>query len=272
MTPLPPTLPGALSALAPAGAALAASLAGRVAVGRAAAGSRQAWPPALAVAAMLVGWAMLAWPPASWWAPRTVVQHLPGAAVAVLAGAVAAVRLRGRAEAWAGTLGAGFAAWWIASGPAARPEAWRVWFAIMALTWLLRRMKAGEARPAVALSLTLSLGLAAATAPLAAVVAALVVLAVALGTAVGRTGPIPPAALAVALVASAMGAGRVVQGGLVMADLSCAAAVAAAGLSGWAARGLQRRLGRRGSEVAAPVLLALAGVALAWVAARAARG
>ena len=250
---------------APLAVAVVAVIAGRLATRR-----RPEWRPVAAAAALVVGWAVLAGGPRAWWAPRLVVDHLAGAALALVLGAAMAVRLRGRAQAWAALIAAGAAAWWIAGAPAARPEFWRCWFAVMVLGWVVRRFGFDAGAPALALGSTLAFGLFAAGAPLGDVVVAVVVCGVVL---VGwrERRAVPAMALAVAVAAAELGAGRLVRGGIGMVELVCVAAIAAAALRGWAGGVLQRRLGRS-TEVVAPVALALAGAAFAWIGARALRG
>ncbi len=259
---MPTNMVPILAAYLPALAALTVAAAGALLLR----GRRGAWTAVAAATAVSVGWALLSPGVQALWAPRGLLEHLAAPAVAVTLAAALAIRFgRPRALTGAATL---FAAWWIAGAPAARPEFWRVGFAILAGTWLLHRLGAGEGRRALAAALTLWAGLVVAGAPGAWIGASLVLAGAAAGVSVG--GAMPAALLAMGIVAADVAAGRLMRGGVGLVDLVCLAAIAAPAAGGWAERALGRRLGRAGI-VAAPVLVAAVAVLLAWVAARALR-
>lgn len=227
------------------GAPLAALLV--VCVGMLATRRRAGWRPLVGVVAVTVGWVLLdpSWRGALW--PRGMVDRLVAPALAVL------LVVAARGGRWGWTAAALVAGWWLGEG-VPRAESWRVMFAVVGLAWLLSR--AGAAQGGVAAGLTLAGGAWLAGASVW-VVAGLVVAA-------GALAGVPGTLLAVAVVGVDLGAGRLLAGNIGAADLACIAAVAAAWAVAPVARRLARRLGRRGAW-AAPVLVAVLGVGLAWV-------
>ncbi len=253
--------------VAPFAAALTAaagSVAGGLLVRR-----RPFWAPAVASAAALAGWAVLAGITGrSAMSPRTPVESLVGAAGMLLLGALLGLRWRSR---WAGAAAAMLAAWWLAGTPAARPEYWRVLFGALAAAWLLRGTGGGEPRRAWAVAAAVWGASALAGAPAAAGLA-LVLAAVAAGLwATTRAGAVPVGLSMLALTGAEIGAGRALRGGIGVVDLACLGALAAPAAMAAVERVMRRRT-RRGAGLVAPALVAGLVVGGAWIVARLLRG
>ncbi len=198
--------------------------------------------PALGV---LAGWVALAWPGFSarppWGAvfyPRQLTDFLLLPALLVCAYPLWVRRVR-----WAPFVLGAAVSWWVAHMPAVQGEFWRVWALGGLALWLMAR----DAQWALAAPVALTSGLWVAGAPAVWTVATLV-LAVS-GAPLVLTG--------IGAVAVALGAGRLVQGGLDPVDAACGAAVLAPAVARVLA-GRTRRWGRAGPWAAAALAVLLA--------------
>ena len=224
---------------------------------------RVRWLPVVAAVAVAIGWAIVAvifsgsgWRMGLW--PRTMIEQSVLAAVGL---AVASYWGKSR---WVAFAGVWFAAWWMARAGLAGPEFWRVLFGGVLAAWVLTRLGGRVPGRTVASGLVLGgAGLLAGLVMWAGF--GLVVAGVAVGVRGAGRGVVMPAAVSmVAIVGVEVGAGRLMRGGLGFLDFACLGALIAPGMVPW----VERRLGWRGVGWAAPVIVGVVLVGVAWVAAR----
>ena len=246
---------------------------------------RPVWATLVAPLATLAGWTALlsSWPAILW--PRTLVDHLSLPAALVCIASLATQthnapankpRKRGPSPAnrlprhrrWLAFAATLASAWWLSYAPVARPEFWRVGFAVLALAVALPRLKAAQPAYASTIPLTLALGLIATQPPTPWTTVNLILLLGILATrVVSPSTPIAPTLLAVAVAGTNLATGQLIRAHVTAADLLCLAAL----LSPLLATALDRNLRRRTPRLAEPlsaVLAALGAVAAAWTAAR----
>ena len=227
---------------------------------------RVAWLPALSAGGAAAGWFVVAGGVPVITGLRSLQQHvvLPAVVIAVATGG-GVVWPAGRR--WLAVGAASFAGCWVAGSAAGRPEYWRVVFAIVGGAWLLHGVGAGRARQGLVAGLMVFGGVLAGGAAASWGSTALVLVAVAAALVYGEAVVISPVLLASGIVAIDLGAGRLVRGGIGVVDLACGLAFVTPMLVGYVDRRMGGRLGRVG-RFAVPVVLACAGVGVAWVSAR----
>ena len=238
------------------------------------AGRRRVFAGVAAAVGAAAGWAVLVhggWRGIVW--PRGGVEYLVLPAVGFVLAGLVGQRVQSR---WVGFAGVGFAAWWLAWMPAARPEFYRVLFGAAVVAWVLGRVGAREPRLAAAVALTVAGGLVLGGAAVPWVVAELVLVAVCCGVWVGgaghggrgqgeRGGAVPVGLVMVGAVGAVLASGRMVRGGLGVVDIAGVLALLAPLL----VPGVERRLGRLRVGGVVAVACGLAG--MAWILARAVR-
>lgn len=225
--------------------------------------------PAIAPLSVLLGWAALAAMGGELkaaWSPRAGPSILLAPTLAAL---VVSLVQPGRWGRWAAVALALFTAWWLGQAPAARPEFWRVWAASLVLcavfAWSVRR----EPGRALASGTALFVGLILAGASPGWREAALVMVAAAAGSLPGGAGAAVPGVVVASLVIAAdLALGRLVRGGVGLADAACLAAGAAPFLVAPIARGVGKRAGGAGPFLGA-VLAGVLAAGFAWLVQRA---
>ncbi len=229
----------------------------------------RAFVPAIAAAAALAGWALLAGAPRGLWAPHRGIEVLAGAAAASALLAAVQVWRGGRNRRLLLGLDAAVAGWWVAHAGVAAADFWRVGFGVVLLSIWLGRVVRGDALRGLAMALALWGGLAIAAAPANWLGAAAVAAACWAGLlAMGRGGFVPAAPMAALIGAADLAGGRALRGRVDATDLACFSALVAPLL----AHAVARRRGAKSDRFLAimAVLCTAAGLsALVWLLKRA---